>query len=180
MTDTRVELRHIDDDAPLRLGLDHVNRYSSDPQRDGEADAPYGFLVLNEKVVRQDDGQYVVEIVVPGDLERRMENTPRYSPAVLREAKEQYGDLGDVPHEVIRQLLIVGQMTDAQMEKHLSKKNLAHGLHSALEQLSNQTTLVLRVVPERQIGEPVSGYKGPYMINPVFTEALGDVIAASP
>lgn len=179
VTDSRVELRHIGDDAPLRLGLDHVNRYSSDPQRDDEPNAPYGFLVLNEKVVRQEDGQYVVEIAVPGDFERRMASTPKYSPAVLAEAKEQYGGLGHVEREAIRQLLVVGQMTDAQMEKHLSRKGLAHGAHTVLQGLSNQTTLVLRVVPERQHGEHVSGYKGPYMINPVFKEVLGDFIAVN-
>ena len=142
VTDTRVELERIGDDASLRLGIDHVNRYSSDPQRD---DA----------------------------------NTPTYSPALLAEAKEQYGSIGHLEREAIRQLLLVGQMTDAQVEKHLSKKDLAHGPQSILQGLSNRTTLVLRAVPE-QHGERLHGYKGPYVINPVFKDALEDVIGASP
>ena len=76
VTDTRVELRLVDDGTPLRLGLDHVHRYSSDPERDDEPYAPYGVLVLVEKVVRRDDGRFVVEFVVPGDLERRLANEP--------------------------------------------------------------------------------------------------------
>ena len=70
-------------------------------------------------------------------------------------------------------------MTDAQVEKHLSKKDLAHGAQSVLQGLSNRTMLVLPAVPE-QHGDHLLGYKGPYVINPVFKDALGDVIVASP
>ena len=120
------------------------------------------------------------------DAERRIEELeriiaalqqPKYSAPILSQATEQYGALGHVLREAVRHLLVVGEMTDALMQAHLSKKGLAHGASSILEGLSNQTTLVQRVVPERQSGEHVSGYKGPYKINPVFREALDDVVA---
>jgi hypothetical protein len=70
-------------------------------------------------------------------------------------------------------------MTDAQMEKYLSEKGLAHGAQSILQGLSNQTPLVLRMLLDVQHKEHVAGYKGPYVINPVFKDALADVIAVS-
>jgi hypothetical protein len=177
VTDSRAELRRIPDEAPLRLGLDHLHRYSSDPDRDDETNAPYGFLVLTEKVVRGDDARFRVEIVIPGDLERRLASSPPYSPEIFREAQAQYGNLGEVLREAVKRLLLVGEMTDTQMKKYLSEKGLAHGLKTALQQLSHDTPLVQRVLAERQPGEGADGYQGPYKINPVFRSALLDVVA---
>ena len=89
VTDTRVELRHVTDEAPLRLGLDHIHRYTSDPDRDEEPNAPYAFLVLTENVLRRADGRFTVEPVVPGDAERRLSNNPPYTPEVLDEEKRE-------------------------------------------------------------------------------------------
>jgi hypothetical protein len=177
VTDTRAELRRITDDATLRLGLDHVHRYSSDPDRDDEPNAPYGYLVLTENVVRGDDGRFRIEPVIPGDRERRLASNPAYSPEIFREAQAQYDNLNEVLREAVKRVLLVDQMTDAQMKKYLSEKGLAHGLKTALEQLSHQTQLVQRVLPERQPGEGADGYQRPYKINPAFRSALMDVIA---
>jgi len=177
VTDTRVELRRVPDDAPLRLGLDHIHRYASDPDRDDQPDAPYGFLVLIEKVIRRDDGRFTVEIVIPGDAERRMASLPPYTPEVLEEVRRQYEALDKVLREAVRHLLLVGEMTDAQMARHLSEKKVAHGAPAILQGLSNQTTLVQRVLPDQQQGERATGYRGPYKINPVFKDALRDIVA---
>jgi hypothetical protein len=62
-------------------------------------------------------------------------------------------------------------MTDAQMSFRLGE--LGHGgIPSLLQGLSNQTTLVQRVVPGRQEKEHIVGYTGPYEINPAFREPL--------
>ena len=66
VTDTRARLQHVASNAPLTLGLDHIRKFSSDPERDAEPNAPYGFLVLTENVVREDDGRFRVEPSVPG------------------------------------------------------------------------------------------------------------------
>jgi hypothetical protein len=178
VSDTRLDLQRVPDDAPLRLGLDHVHRYSSDPDRDEEPHAPYGILVLTERVVRRDTGRFGVEVILPGDLERQMAGTAPYSPEVLAEAKAQYELLDPVSRAALARLLLVGEMTDRQMEKYLSQKGLAHGAQSVLQHLSNGTPLVAPAIRDAH-RERVLGYEGPYLINSLFRDALKDVIAGS-
>lgn len=179
VTDSRAKLARVSDSAPLVLGLDHIHRYSSDPGRDEEPNAPFGFLVLTEKVVRNDDGRFVVEVVLPGDAERRAAEAPSYTPEVLDETRTQYGKLVPLQKSAVARLMLVGEMTDREMKRYLSEAGLAHGAESVLQQLANTTSLVRRVLAALQYGEHVNGYTGPYVVNPAFREALRDVMASS-
>ncbi len=75
--------------------------------------------------------------------------------------------------------MIVDEMTDRQAETYLSSEGIAHGAQHGLGRLSNDTNLVQRVVPEQEPRERLTGYRGPYRINPVFKDALADLLAGS-
>jgi len=98
---------------------------------------------------------------------------PRFTAEIRQEAERQLRALAAPFHDALRQLLIAGQMTDHQMHDHLLR--LGHGgIPSALQGLSNETTLVVRTGHTER--EYIRGYQGPYAINDRFREVLEELL----
>lgn len=102
-------------------------------------------------------------------------STPRFSAEARRIAEDRYRRLTREQKVAIRYLLVVGNVSDRQALEYLRSKGLAIN-HGSIFSALMESAIVQRVVVERQYGEHVTGYTGPYTLNPAFREALAALV----
>ncbi len=106
-------------------------------------------------------------------------SAPKFTAESRRIAEDRYRRFTREQKVAIRDLLIVGDVTDRQALEYLRSKGLAIN-HGSIFSALIEGAVVRRVIAERQYGEHVTGYTGPYTINPIFREVFTELIENDP
>jgi len=104
----------------------------------------------------------------------------KFTAETQRIAEDQYRPLGREQKVAIRHLLVVGDMTEQQALHLLQSKGMAMNWGAVLGPLAQATSLVQRVLQDRQRGEHATGYTGNYTINRTFRDVLEEIVTADP
>jgi hypothetical protein len=154
------------------LGLDGIRSYFSDPSRNTST-RRHGWLQLLVQIDITSEGKTSIAPLALHAL-----TTPaarRLETDTGRLAAERYRSLWPMARAAIAYLSVVGSATEQQITSTLGPIGFADGQSNALGRIAQATQLVQQVHQEDTKATRLLGYRGPFMLNPSFADALREL-----